>query len=175
LAPRESTAEVVNEVAEQLLAEYGEHVSTVAEFAELHAATTRAVAEAEAADFERGRRRDSAVLARTAARRDRDARVSAGPPNADAVESLAAPEAARDARVRRLALEARQRRQDAREAAQMADDHLHAITAGLVVGEASEEDALRALRDRDEARARLEVWELAARAIGEDAAMVGRR
>jgi predicted RNA-binding Zn-ribbon protein involved in translation (DUF1610 family) len=54
----EPHAEVVNEVAERLLAEHAEHATSVAEFAQLHQVVTNVVAEAEAADVDRAARRE---------------------------------------------------------------------------------------------------------------------
>lgn len=59
-ASPEPRAEVVNEVAEQLLADYGERCESVRDFAALHSVVTGVVAEAEAADLERAARRASA-------------------------------------------------------------------------------------------------------------------
>ncbi len=95
--------------------------------------------------------------------------------NPDAIAEQVRVESARDARVRQAAHHARQCRAEAREAHETAEDLAAMIAARLAIGEASESDVVAVLRTRDDARLRLEAWDLAVRALDQDPALLGRR
>lgn len=101
--------------------------------------------------------------------------MSGRPPNPDAIAALAAPESERDARVRRAALQARQRRAEVREALQAAEDHVEALARRMSAGGVAEAEIVDAMRGRDDLRRLLEAWDLAVADVDSDAALRGRR
>jgi hypothetical protein len=102
-------------------------------------------------------------------------RPPAMPADPDRIAELVSPEGPADAHARELALKARHRRAQARERAEFLHDQVMALASRLAGGEVREEQVLAAVRERDDARAMLEVWNAAVRHADSHAAVAGRR
>lgn len=98
-----------------------------------------------------------------------------GPPDVEAIARAASADSPEGARTRRLAMRARERRDDVRPAAETAQDHVSRLAGGLVDGTVEEAEVLAAVAERDRARRLLECWELAVRELDGHPALAGRR
>jgi hypothetical protein len=96
-------------------------------------------------------------------------------PDVDRIAAAAAPENARDATIRRLALEATQRRGAVRDALEAAEDHVTMLASRAAYGQADLDDVVEALRARDEARLQWEAVDRVARHLEASPVLAGRR